>query len=223
MRYFSSWRTLCLIAPLAFLSGCGGSESETPDATAAAGDEAAEATASKSASAPTEELFPQVVLETTHGRITLELDASRAPDTVRNFLAYVASGHYDGTMFHQVEQGYVMLGGSYSSELQLKPALPPIRNEAENGLKNAKGTIAMARSAEEIDSSTCQFFINLGDNAELDYQSPTPEGFGYCVFGRVVDGWDAIEAIAAVPVRNSDEFPSMPSETVMIRSAKRLR
>jgi len=211
---------LCLASPLLFLAGCGKGDADAPDA-AAASEEGAESSAA--AAAPAKERFPRVALETTHGRITLELDADKAPDTVRNFLAYVASGHYDGTLFHLVEKGYVVLGGAYTPEMQLKPAARPIRNEAENGLKNEKGTVAMARSPDAIDSSTCQFFINLADNAELDYQSPTPEGFGYCVFGRVVEGWDVIETIAAVPVRDSAEFPSLPSETVMIRSAKRLR
>lgn len=221
MRSILVWRTLCLAGPLVFLAGCGQSEGESPDAVAATAEEGSQSpTASVEAA---KESFPQVALETTHGRITLELDADKAPDTVRNFLAYVANGHYDGTLFHQVEKGYVVLGGAYTPEMQLKPPARPIRNEAENGLRNEKGSVAMARSPDAIDSSTCQFFINLADNAELDYQSPTPEGFGYCVFGRVVEGWDVIETIAAVPVRDSAEFPSLPSETVMIRSAKRLR
>lgn len=221
MRSMLVWRMLCLTGPLFFLAGCGKGEAETSDAAAATSEEGSESPAA--AAAPAKEPFPQVALETTHGRITLELDADKAPDTVRNFLAYVASGHYDGTLFHQVEKGYVVLGGAYTPEMQLKPPARPIRNEAENGLRNEKGSVAMARSPDAIDSSTCQFFINLADNAELDYQAPTPEGFGYCVFGRVVEGWDVIETIAAVPVRDSAEFPSMPSETVMIRSAKRLR
>lgn len=224
MHTTRSWRMLCLAVPLLCLAGCGEGDTEAPESVASTSEDVAASSSAGQSLAPAQEPFPHVALETTHGRITLELDATKAPDTVRNFLEYVESGHYDGTLFHQVEQGYVMLGGAYTPELQLKPASrPPIRNEAVNGLKNEKGTVAMARSADSIDSSTCQFFINLGDNAALDYQSPTLEGFGYCVFGRVVDGWDVIEAIAATSVKNSEEFPSLPSETVMIRSAKRLR
>lgn len=201
---------------LATLSGCG--DSETPPA------ETAEATSSESAASEyAPETSPRVVLETTHGDITLQLDAARAPETVRNFLSYVDKGHYDGTLFHQVEQGYVMLGGTYTQDMTAKSAGRPIRNEASNGLKNVQKTIAMARSADQVDSSTCQFFINLADNPALDHQSMTDEGFGYCVFGQVVEGWEAVEAIAAAPVASSEEFPALPTETVMIRSAKRLR
>lgn len=219
MRVFHGLSVFCVTLALSAVAGCGGSEAGPDDATAATtGGTAAPATTEAS-----DEEHPQVTLETTHGRITLELDAHEAPATVRNFLTYVENGHYDGTLFHQVEQGYVMLGGGYSENLSLKSAQRPIRNEATNGLKNTKGTIAMARSADAIHSSTCQFFINLADNPQLDHQELTAEGFGYCVFGRVVEGWDVIDAIAQVPVKESDEFTALPTETVMIRSAKRVR
>ncbi len=222
MRRLYGHQWLGCVAVCFALSGCGGSDVDTADSDAeAAPDAVANSSASESAAAL--ELYPQVSLDTTHGRITLELDAEHAPETVRNFLKYVESGHYDGTLFHQIDQGYVMLGGSFTPELAEKPAGRPIRNEAENGLKNVQGTISMARAADQIDSSTCQFFINLADNAELDHQSLTAEDFGYCVFGRVIDGWDVIETIAAVPVKNTESFGNLPTETVMIRSAKRLR
>lgn len=202
------------------LVGCGDQSADSPDANAVEASTSAESSAPQ---APAYQPYPQVVLETTHGQVTLELDAEKAPETVRNFLAYVEGGHYDGTLFHQVDKGYVILGGGYTSELTEKTVGRPIRNEAENGLKNVQGTIAMARSADEIDSSTCQFFINLADNPALDHTSLTPEGFGYCVFGRVIDGWDVIETISTIPTKSSEAFPSLPTETVMIRSAKRLR
>jgi cyclophilin family peptidyl-prolyl cis-trans isomerase len=222
MRPYVWHALLGTLLSLAFLPGCGGSEVESADATSDTSTVASEdGGASNTPSGYV--AFPQVTLETTHGAITLELDTAKAPGTVRNFLSYVENGHYDGTLFHQVEQGYVLMGGGYTEKLQLKAAGRPIRNEAENGLKNAKGTIAMARSADQIDSSTCQFFINLADNPQLDHQELTAEGYGYCVFGRVVDGWDAIDAIAGIPVQPTGEFSALPTETVKIRSAKRLR
>ncbi|MDZ4783193.1 MAG: peptidylprolyl isomerase [Planctomycetia bacterium] len=222
MRRLYGHQWLGCVAVSFALSGCGGSDVDTAvSETEVAPDAVANSSGSESAAAF--ERYPQVSLDTTHGRITLELDAEHAPETVRNFLKYVESGHYDGTLFHQIDQGYVMLGGTFTPELAEKPAGRPIRNEAENGLKNVQGTISMARAADQIDSSTCQFFINLADNAELDHHSLTAEDFGYCVFGRVIDGWDVIETIAAVPVKNSESFGNLPTETVMIRSAKRLR
>src|SRR5690606_17164550 len=119
---------------------------------------------------------PQVALETTHGRITIELDAQHAPATVQNFLDYVESGHYNGTLFHQLDKGYVLLGGGYAQDLTPKPTQRPIRNEAENGLKNEKGTIAMARTPDSIHSATCQFFVNLADNPQLDHKELSNEG-----------------------------------------------
>ncbi len=223
MQSLFEHRLLGLTVVCLALAGCGQSGTESADADATA-ESSTNLASSSSGDADAEfQPFPQVALETTHGRVTLELDAEHAPETVRNFLSYVDGGHYDGTLFHQVDQGYVLLGGSFTTELAEKPSRRPIRNEAENGLKNVQGAIAMARAADQIDSSTCQFFINLANNADLDHQSLTAEGFGYCVFGRVVDGWDVIETIAAIPVKSTDEFPSLPAETVMIRSAKRLR
>lgn len=223
MRSLFEPRFLAVAVLCLGLAGCGQSDADSV-ASDSDTDSTANVTTSATSNAASElELFPQVSLETTHGRVTLELDGQHAPETVRNFLAYVDGGHYDGTLFHQVDQGYVLLGGSFTPDLTEKPSGRPIRNEAENGLKNVQGAIAMARAADQIDSSTCQFFINLADNSDLDHQSLTPEGFGYCVFGRVVGGWDVIETIASIPVKSTDEFPSLPAETVMIRSAKRLR
>ena len=134
---------------------------------------------------------PQVVLHTNRGAIVLELDADRAPKTVGNFLHYVDSGHYDGSIFHRVIDGFMIQGGGFDADMHQKPTSAPIANEAANGLKNGYGTIAMARTGEPH-SATAQFFINVADNAFLDYRNDTPQGFGYAVFGRVIEGMDVL-------------------------------
>jgi cyclophilin family peptidyl-prolyl cis-trans isomerase len=185
-------------------------------------------------SAPLDATLPRVIVHTNHGDITIELDAEKAPLTVDNFLDYVDRGHYDGTIFHQVVAGYVILGGGYTEDLQEKPAAAPIRNEADNGLKNTRGTVAMARRPDAADSSTCQFFINLSDNPHLDYAGRTPEEYGYCVFGRVVQGMDVVDRIGKVPVEDRqvpaaqagqppEIFELVPVQSVRIESIRRLR
>lgn len=185
---------------------------------------------------------PRVALETSAGRIVVELDPVRAPESSRNFLRYVGEGHYDGTVFHRVVEGFVIQGGGMTAELREKPTHAPIVNEARNGLSNAVGTIAMAREAT-IDSATSQFFINVVDNERLDHVEVPPEGvtvtrrgremfiapgeadraFGYAVFGRVVDGMDVVERIRHVTVgtvaRGADTFENVPVEPVMVRRA----
>ncbi|MBS0211501.1 MAG: peptidylprolyl isomerase [Planctomycetes bacterium] len=173
--------------------------------------------------ASTESDLPVVELRTSLGVIKLQLEQPRAPETVENFLTYVERGHYNGTIFHQVEKGYALLGGGYTSELVERPGRYPIRNEANNGLKNTRGTIAMARVPSAINSATCQFVINLGDNVELDHQGDAPEQYGYCVFGRVIEGNEILDRIAATPVEQKGEFTSLPRQAVVIESAKRLR
>jgi cyclophilin family peptidyl-prolyl cis-trans isomerase len=170
-----------------------------------------------------EELHPVVELRTSMGSVKLKLDAEKAPETVHNFMSYVASGHYNGTIFHQVEKGYAMLGGGYTPELAERPGRYPIKNEAANGLKNRRGTVAMARSPDNVDSATCQFIINLDDNSKLDHAGDTPETYGYCVFGEVIEGDDVLQKIAAVPVQDTDAFQKLPTQTVVIESAERLR
>lgn len=166
---------------------------------------------------------PIVELQTSEGLIKIRLEPDKAPRTVNNFLHYVESKHYDHTIFHQVESGYVILGGGYSADLAEKPARYPIPNEAENGLTNRRGTIAMARQWDEIDSSTCQFFINLQDNPGLDHQGESPEEYGYCVFGEVIDGLDVVERIARADVHDTEQFEKLPVRTVSIESARRVR
>jgi cyclophilin family peptidyl-prolyl cis-trans isomerase len=166
--------------------------------------------------------FPVVVIETSLGNITVKLNAEKADLTVANFLAYVDSGQYNGTIFHQVFKNYVVLGGGYTPELAEKPATRSVRNQADNGLKNARGMIAMARQADVIDSARAQFFINVADNSALDHQDrSTAEGYGYCVFGEVVTGMDVVDRIANVPVKDLDNFESIPAETVLIKLIRR--
>ncbi len=155
---------------------------------------------------------PVVEMETSLGAITIELAPAEAPISVDNFLQYVDAGHYDNTIFHRVIQGFMIQGGAYSPEMRTRPTRAPIKNEAENGLLNNRYTIAMARTSE-IDSATDQFFINTVDNNFLNHGV---RDFGYAVFGRVVDGADVVDRIAAVPVSNT-----VPNEAVVIRSVRR--
>ena len=155
-------------------------------------------------------------IETSLGTIELELDAAKAPLTVTNFIAYAKAGHYDGTVFHRVIDGFMVQGGGFTSEMQQKPTRTPIRNEAANGLKNARGTIAMARTMV-VDSATSQFFINLVDNGFLDHRGPDPRTFGYAVFGRVTKGMDVVDRIAKVRTGVRGFFQNVPVEPVVIR------
>lgn len=158
---------------------------------------------------------PVVVIETSLGDITVELYPDRAPVTVDNFLAYVKAGFYNGTIFHRVIRGFMIQGGGLTPDLQRKPTRPPIKNEATNGLKNTRGAIAMARTAE-VDSATSQFFINTVDNPFLDHKSPDPKGYGYAVFGRVIGGMDVVDRIEQVKTGPGD----VPVEPVVINAIR---
>ncbi len=158
----------------------------------------------------------KAVMETTMGTVTLELDAEKAPATVENFAQYAKAGHYDGTIFHRVIDGFMIQGGGFTKSMDQKPTRDPIRNEAMNGLKNSRGTIAMARTMV-VDSATSQFFINLVDNDFLDFSNPTPQGFGYAVFGRVTDGMDVVDAIAKVKTGFHGPHQNVPEEPIVIR------
>jgi len=159
-----------------------------------------------------------VEMTTSKGVITLELDAERAPVTVANFLEYVNSGHYDGTIFHRVIPGFVIQGGGMESGMREKTTQAPIENEADNGLKNLTGTICMART-NDPHSATSQFFINLKDNSFLDHTEKTASGWGYAVFGRVTSGMEVVEAIAAVQTGNSGHHQDVPIEDVVLEKA----
>ncbi|NOY44665.1 MAG: peptidyl-prolyl cis-trans isomerase [Deltaproteobacteria bacterium] len=162
---------------------------------------------------------PRVALKTTKGTIVLELYPDKAPRTVENFLRYVREGFYEGTVFHRVIPGFVIQGGGLTPDLRPKPTRAPIPNEAKNGLSNRRGTVAMARTMV-VDSATSQFFVNLADNTFLDHRNETPQGYGYAVFGRVVEGMDVVDAIAAVPTGTVKGFRDVPKEAVVIESAE---
>ncbi len=163
---------------------------------------------------------PRVILHTNQGDITLELYPDKAPKTVENFLAYVRDGFYDGTLFHRVISNFMIQGGGYTQDYRRKRTRAPIRNEADNGLSNLRGTIAMARTADPH-SATAQFFINVVDNKFLDYRAPTTRGWGYCVFGRVVEGMDVVDKIRRIPTGPAGPFAKdAPRIPVVIEKAE---
>jgi peptidyl-prolyl cis-trans isomerase B (cyclophilin B) len=161
----------------------------------------------------------QVKLSTSHGAITLKLDAEKAPKTVANFLAYVEAGHYDNTVFHRVIKNFMIQGGGMEPGMNQKPCRAPIENEAANGLKNKRGTVAMART-NDPHSATAQFFINTVDNDFLDFKAPSGQGWGYCVFGEVIDGLDVVDKIRAVRTGNKGFHQDVPVEDVIIEKAE---
>jgi cyclophilin family peptidyl-prolyl cis-trans isomerase len=158
---------------------------------------------------------PSVLLETSKGEILIELDAAKAPVSVENFLAYAREGFYDGTVFHRVIKGFMIQGGGMTADMKQKATKAPIKNEAGNGLKNKTGTIAMART-QVVDSATAQFFINTADNKFLDHGGSSPAAFGYAVFGKVVDGMDAVWAIEQVATGTTGGHQDVPKEAVTI-------
>ena len=170
-----------------------------------------------------------VELQTNHGNIRVELDTANAPKSSENFLAYVRSGHFDGTVFHRVIDGFMIQGGGFTTEFYQKPTKPPIPIESESsakaGLKNVPGTIAMARTGDP-NSATSQFFINVNDNARLNFSAANPQGYGYTVFGKVIEGMDVVNKIAKAPKGATDKVPpginpaDVPATLVVIKGAK---
>ena len=158
-----------------------------------------------------------VILNTTYGPITLELDAEKAPQTVANFLSYAKDGFYDGTIFHRVIDNFMIQGGGFDTDMNQKSTQEPIENEADNGLKNDFGTVAMARTMDPH-SATAQFFINVKDNDFLNHSGKTMQGWGYAVFGKVVDGEEALEKIRAVATTSKAGHQDVPVEAVIIES-----
>lgn len=154
-----------------------------------------------------------ILMKTSKGDIKIELDPEKAPKTVENFLSYVEAGHYNGTIFHRVMNGFMIQGGGFDADMKQKPAPRTVENEASNGLKNVVGSIAMARTPDPH-SASAQFFINVSDNAFLDY--PGQDGWGYCVFGQVVEGMDVVDEIKAVPTGNAGFHQNVPTTPVMI-------
>ncbi len=175
------------------------------------------------APAPKPKLKPRVALETSYGPVVVELEAEAAPQTVANFLAYVRSGHYENTVFHRVIRGFMVQGGGFEENLEEKRTLPPIPNEAPRtfraGLKNTRGTLAMARTSEPH-SATSQFYINTVDNPMLDFKAETPDGIGYCAFGRVVEGMEAVDKIEKVRTVWRRGMQDVPEYAVKIKRAR---
>jgi peptidyl-prolyl cis-trans isomerase A (cyclophilin A) len=161
---------------------------------------------------------PRVELKTNRGPIVIELNEAKAPKTVANFLQYVKDGHYNGTVFHRVIDGFMVQGGGFDKDMKQKSTRAPVASEAANGLKNDYGTIAMARTPDPH-SASAQFFINLKNNDFLNFREPTPQGYGYTVFGKVVSGMDIVDKIAKVPTGNAGPHQNVPREPVVIESA----
>jgi peptidyl-prolyl cis-trans isomerase B (cyclophilin B) len=211
-------------------SGGDGKKSPTSTGDAAKKTDPAEA-ADQASSTPksTQDLdHPVVEIETSNGKITVELDRKSAVNTVDNFLLYVTTSFYDRTIIHQVFKDQAIMAGGYDTSMAAKPARTPIYNEAANGLKNLRGTIAMYRRPDTIDSATSQFFINVANNPTLDYKDRTPQGYGYCVFGKVTQGMDVVDAINAAEVRDAklqdktmlERTPAVP---IIVMSIRRIR
>ncbi|MGC3969972.1 MAG: peptidylprolyl isomerase [Pirellulales bacterium] len=223
---------VALVVALACLSGC---SKESPSETAAGGTSAGGVTsattqtsagsaASATARAPLPQLpDPIITMHTNLGDVLIRLNQKAAPRTVSNFVDYVLTKHYDGTIIHQIDAGYVLLGGSYTDKLVQKPVRYPIPNESNNGLKNLRGTISMARNAGEPNSATSQFFLNLADNPKLDRRSDKPDEAGYCVFGEVIQGLDVLDKIAQVRTASVSGFDKLPVQTVLVQSVSVVR
>ncbi len=165
---------------------------------------------------------PTVEMETTKGKIVIELFAEKAPDTVKNFLSYVDAKFYDGTIFHRVIPNFMIQGGGFTSDMKKKSTNAPIKNEADNGLKNDRGTIAMARTGDPH-SATAQFFINTVNNDFLNYKSKTQQGWGYAVFGKVTAGMDVVDAISSVKTVTRGMYRDIPADMIEIRNARLLK
>jgi peptidyl-prolyl cis-trans isomerase B (cyclophilin B) len=162
---------------------------------------------------------PQVVLETSKGKVVLELYPEKAPLTVENFLSYVRGGFYDGTIFHRVIKGFMIQGGGLNPDMASKPTKPPVTNEADQGLKNERGTIAMART-QDPHSATAQFFINLVNNDFLNHKGKNVQGWGYAAFGKVVEGMEVVDSIGQVKTGAKGQFQDVPVEPVLIQKAR---
>ena len=160
-----------------------------------------------------------IKLHTNHGVISLELDAAKAPDTAANFIQYVKDGHYNNTVFHRVIDGFMVQGGGFEPGMKQKPTRAPVQNEANNGLKNDMYTVAMARTSAPH-SASAQFFINVANNDFLNHSAPTPQGWGYCVFGKVVDGTDVVDKIRKVKTGSRGMHQDVPVEDVIIEKAE---
>lgn len=229
-RAAARWPFRCAALLIAlWLPSCGGggdsdsagSESATGEAPAAETEAASMETENPTPEDPADLATPGaplVLMETTAGDLRIELYPQEAPETVENFLRYVEDGHYDGTIFHRVVRGFVIQGGGFTSEMEEKDTRDPISNEAENGLRNLRGTLSMARTMDPH-SATSQFFVNTKDNAALDHTDPTMQGWGYAVFGKVISGMDAVDRIEASPVVSRAGHNDVPATPIVVESA----
>ena len=209
------WGILACVTVLA-LAGCSGQASE--------GQPGAADLPKKPAAPQFDRSYPVVLIHSNAGDITVKLDAVQAPGTVHNFLSYVSEGFYSGTTFHYVESGAMILGGGYTAQGEPKQPRLPIRNEAHNGLKNLRGTIVMARDPAAIDSAASQFFINLVDAPGWDHKGDSPDQYGYCVFGEVIEGLDVADKISKMSTKNlGGDLSSVPQPPVVIESIKVIR
>lgn len=217
-------KLLCGLAAacLTFAAGCGSQDAAPPTASLV-GRSYRVAPESKQYERLRFNRHPEVQVKTSAGEFTLALDGEKAPLTVDNFLAYAQSGHYDGTIFHQLYDGFIVLGGGYDAQFHQKPTRLTVRNEAHNGLKNHRYAVAMARQADAIDSAASQFFIDLADNTSLDYAGPEPEKYGYCVFGEVTEGREVVDKIASGEVHKTADIDSVPVHPVVIESVRRVK
>ncbi len=204
------------------IAGCGSQDAATPTANLV-GRSYRVAPESKQFERLRFNLHPEVQVRTSAGEFTLRLDAEKSPLTVDNFLAYAQSGYYDGTIFHQVYDNFIVLGGGYDAQFQEKQAHSTVRNEAHNGVKNCRGTVAMARQADAIDSAASQFFINVADNSSLDFTGSQPDQYGYCVFGEVIAGMDVVDRISKAEVHTLPQFANAPVHPVVIESVRRVK
>lgn len=178
----------------------------------------AAATSSTSPQGTTMSTTPRVKLHTNQGDIVIELDREKAPETVDNFLRYVANDFYNGTIFHRVINNFMIQGGGFEVGMKQKPTESPVKNEADNGLKNDKYTVAMARTSDPH-SATAQFFINVADNDFLNFTSPTPNGWGYAVFGKIIEGTDVVDALKTTPTGNKGFHQDVPVTDIIIETA----
>ena len=163
---------------------------------------------------------PLVLMETAMGEVVIELFEDKAPETVKNFLSYVDAEHYDGTIFHRVIAGFMIQGGGMTGMMKEKPTGAPVKNEADNGLKNERGTVAMARTMDPH-SATAQFFVNVVDNEFLNHRAPTDEGWGYCVFGKVAEGMEVVDKIRKVRTKSVGMHDDVPADAVYINTIRR--
>ena len=207
--------------------GCGGSGDKSPPAAIGeAGKDGPSGGGGHSPGTPKSNVdlqHPVVLIETSLGNITVQLDREKAKLTVGNFLVYVGESFYDQTIIHQVYKGQGILAGGYGANMVPKRVHQTVRNEADNRVTNARGTIAMVRQPDAIDSATSQFFINVADNPSLDYKGRKPEEYGYCVFGKVIEGMEVVDKINALPLHDTPEMEQTPTEQVVVKSIRLIR